>query len=114
MLHAAATYSTGLAAGHAIYLDANAAGWGWFVDPTPCDDSQFTTPGNKGEQHRMDLLTALEHEVVHLLGKEHKAGGVMAETLSPGTRRTPFADSYTDWLPVVDALFAEQSLHKRR
>jgi hypothetical protein len=37
----------------------------------------------------MDLLTVLEHEVGHLLGKEHQAHGVMAETLSPGTRRTP-------------------------
>ena len=113
-MHAAATYSTGLASGRTIWLDDNAAGWGWFVDPTPWDDSEFTTPADQGEQQRMDLLTALEHEVGHLLGKEHKAGGVMAETLSPGTRRTPFADSYTDWLPVVDALFAEQSLHKRR
>jgi uncharacterized delta-60 repeat protein len=78
----------GLASGHTIYLDDNAAGWGWFVDPTPWDDSEFTTPGNQGEQHRMDLLTVLEHEVGHLLGKEHEANGIMAETLTPGTRRT--------------------------
>ena len=29
--------------------DDNAAGWGWFVDPTPRDDSEFTTPGDLGE-----------------------------------------------------------------
>src|SRR5437870_2462836 len=35
----------GLASGTTIYLDTNAAGWGWFVDATPWDDSEFTTPG---------------------------------------------------------------------
>ena len=28
----------------------------------------------------------LEHEIGHLLGHEHEASGVMAETLKPGTR----------------------------
>jgi hypothetical protein len=36
------------AAHHTIWLDSNAAGWGWFVDPMPWDDSEFTTPGNQG------------------------------------------------------------------
>jgi hypothetical protein len=74
--------------GNAIWLDDNAAGWGWYVDATPRDDSEFTTPGNQGEQGRMDLLTVLEHEVGHLLGREHEATGVMQATLSAGTRRT--------------------------
>src|SRR5207244_156071 len=38
----------GLASGYTIYLDVNAAGWGWFIDSTPADDSEFTTPGNQG------------------------------------------------------------------
>jgi hypothetical protein len=71
-----------------IWLDDNAAGWGWFVDPTPNDNSEFTTPGDQGEQGRMDLLTVLEHEVGHLLGREHAENGVMQETLSSGTRLT--------------------------
>ena len=79
----------GQAVGDTIYLDTNAAGWGWFVDVTPWDDSEFFTPGNQGEQHRMDLLTVLEHEVGHLLGYDHDEGGVMAETLSAGERWTP-------------------------
>src|SRR5262245_63502137 len=33
-------------------------GWGWF-SPTSWDISEFTTPGDQGEQQRMDLLTAL-------------------------------------------------------
>ena len=79
----------GLASGHTITLDDNAAGWGWFVDSTPWDDSEFTTPGNQGEQNRRDLLTVLEHELGHLLGKEHEATGVMIDTLPTGTRRVP-------------------------
>jgi uncharacterized delta-60 repeat protein len=78
----------GLASGNTITLDDNAAGWGWFVDATPADDSEFTTSGNQGEQHRMDLLTVLEHEIGHVLGYEHDASGVMQETLAAGTRLT--------------------------
>ena len=79
----------GLASGNTIWLDDNAAGWGWFVDRTPRNDSEFTRPGNQGEQHRMDLLTVLEHEIGHLLGREHESTGVMIDTLTTGTRRTP-------------------------
>jgi hypothetical protein len=74
---------------HTIWLDDKAAGWGWYVDPTPWNDSEFTTPGNQGEQNLMDLLTALDHELGHLLGFAHAKTGVMEESLTPGTRRTP-------------------------
>ena len=70
------------------------------------------TRGNQGEQNRMDLLTVLEHEVGHLLGRGHEADGVMAETLAPGIRRMPGGE--IDWLAVIDVLFAETSPHKRR
>src|SRR5262249_41538995 len=84
----------GLASGQTIWLDGNAAGWGWFVDRTPWEDSEFTTPGDQGEQGRMDLLTVLMHELGHVLGLDHDAGGVMAETLSPGTRLLPPPDAH--------------------
>ena len=38
---------------------------------------------------RIDLLSALTHEVGHLLGHEHHEGGVMAETLAPD-RAVPY------------------------
>src|SRR5262249_44387294 len=65
----------GQANGGILWLDDNAAGWGWFVDATPREDSEFTTPGNQGEVGRMDLLTVLEHEIGHLLGRDHEADG---------------------------------------
>lgn len=76
----------GEAIGNTIYLDRNAAGWGWFVDHTPRNDSEFTRRGNQGEQNRMDLLSVLEHEIGHVLGFEHADSGVMRETLAAGTR----------------------------
>jgi hypothetical protein len=76
----------GRAFGHATGLDAHAAGWGWFVAPAPGDDSEVTTPGDQGEQHRMDLLTVLEHEVGHLPGQDHEGDSGMSEMLGLGTR----------------------------
>jgi hypothetical protein len=71
-----------------IWLDDNAAGWGWFVDRTPKNDSEFTRKGNQGEQNRMDLLTVLLHETGHVLGRDHTPAGVMQETLDAGRRQT--------------------------
>ncbi len=80
--------SLGLAANQAVWLDADAAGRGWFLDPTPWDDSEFSTPGNQGEMNRIDLLSVVMHELGHLLGYGHDHDGVMAETLATGIRRT--------------------------
>jgi len=59
----------------------------------------------------MDLLTVLEHEIGHLLGREHEADGVMQETLDAGTRRTvgPTLAMDTDWLGAAETLFASNA-----
>jgi probable HAF family extracellular repeat protein len=97
----------GLASGHTLWLDADVAGWGWFIDPTPREDREFITPGNQGEQQRMDLLTVLAHDVGHLLGYEHAESGVMEETLAAGTRRAPMAGVATRDSDVFDRVFAD-------
>lgn len=79
----------GLASGNTIWLDDNAAGWGWFVDETPWEDSEFLLAGNQGEQNQMDLLSVLAHELGHVLGYDHTDEGVMQETLSAGVRHIP-------------------------
>jgi hypothetical protein len=74
-----------------IQIDATAAGIGWFVDSTPQDSNEFQSTGNAAPTSaaygKMDLLSALVHEVGHAVGYEHSDGGVMADTLNPGQRR---------------------------
>lgn len=59
-----------------------------------------------GWKHPLALnTTVLMHELGHLLGYEHDAGGLMAESLAAGTRPT---------LVAADGLFAEPSPTRRR
>ena len=87
--------------GHVVVVDADAAGWGWFIDGTPGDDKEFPAasragesraPSSSGAYGRMDLLTVLMHEIGHLLGFAHgdpAGGALMEETLQTGLRRLP-------------------------
>ena len=104
----------GLASGETIWLDDNAAGWGWYVDRTPRSDSEFTRPGDQGERNRMDLLTVLIHKVGHLLDREHAAGGVMAETLAAGSRATPLTCGLPGWIVGLDGLSETSPTGERR
>src|SRR3546814_15655762 len=58
-----------------ITIDDDAAGAGWFVDPSPGDAAEFTggdadhlldAAAGSAAAGRIDLLTALMHEIGHL------------------------------------------------
>jgi hypothetical protein len=86
--------------GNVVIIDVSAAGHGWFIDPTPGDDAEYTGQSADGSLKasaaspaygRMDLLSVLMHEIGHLLGFGHDAtalGTVTAATLDTATRFT--------------------------
>jgi Ca2+-binding RTX toxin-like protein len=89
--------------GKTITVDGDAAGHGWFVDPTPYDDGEFrvrTADGLRANPSseafgKMDLLTVLMHELGHAIGYQHDASvpgatSLMAEDLVPGLRAIDF------------------------
>ncbi|QDV49759.1 golvesin C-terminal-like domain-containing protein [Gimesia fumaroli] len=88
-----------------ILIDVNAAGYGWFVDDSPFDSSEFTldADGNLVADAdseafgRMDLLTVVMHELGHTLGYDDldaaEAGNdLMSESLNDSQRRLPEID----------------------
>jgi hypothetical protein len=88
----------GFADGNTITIDSNAAGYGWFVDDSPADDSEFTIrldrnvlgalPSSEAFG-RLDLRTVVAHELGHVLGFNHNDAAlyaVMREELDPGVR----------------------------
>jgi hypothetical protein len=102
----------GLAGSRRIVLDDNAAGYGWFIDPTAWDDDEFEFIASSQRQaldgpaaDNIDLLTVILHELGHVLGlgdlhpsvSEHD---LMTDRFSPGLRRTPDRAS-------LDALFEQ-------
>jgi hypothetical protein len=93
--------TTGTGPSAAITLDKDAAGHGWYIDPTPLDNTDDYLPTSNpniwqakagtAAEGKMDMLSVLLHEYGHALGLEHTAdsGDFMASTLQPGQRRLP-------------------------
>jgi hypothetical protein len=92
--------------GRIIVLDADAAGHGWFIDPTPSDDKEFpnrsgdelAAPSSSAAYGRIDLLTVVMHEIGHLLGFDHDSpvgGALMEDTLETSVRKLPEAGAVT-------------------
>ena len=103
----------GAVIGNTVMIDIDAAGYGWFIDTTPSDDTEFNKFGNetlRSVSHSpafesMDLLTVVMHELGHILGyedldPEQDPYDIMSYTLDPGVRK-----SYTGaLLPQDDTL----------
>jgi hypothetical protein len=95
----------GEADANVILIDRNAGGRGWFIDPTPLDDVEFVNASNATRRYtdslsapagRLDLLTAIEHEIGHRLGlpdryDDSDRDSVMYGYLTVGERRLPSA-----------------------
>lgn len=96
--------TVGEGAAASITLDQNAAGHGWYVDPTPLDNSDDYLPTSNSAvwqakagtdaAGKMDMLSVLLHEYGHALGLEHsaEAGDFMNASLQPGMRKLPTAE----------------------
>ena len=68
-------YLVGLSDVGNVTIDHNAAGFSWFIDETPDDDSEYSGDGTRlsapaGTQagDRLDLLTTIMHELGHQVG----------------------------------------------
>ncbi|MBW3597568.1 MAG: Ig-like domain-containing protein, partial [Planctomycetes bacterium] len=88
----------GLATADTVWIDADAAGHGWFMDDTPEEDEEFSPTAvdrvfgaldGGPADGRIALVTVLLHELGHVLGRDDHDGGLMAEILAPGVRKTP-------------------------
>jgi len=93
----------GQAAPGSIQIDEDGAGYGWFVDSTPGDDSEFASAGTRlkataagGASGHVDLLTVLMHELGHQIGLDDsyltaKVEDLMYGYVDIGERRLPAA-----------------------
>jgi hypothetical protein len=74
----------------AIWVDQDAAGYGWYLDASPATDGLFPATAGNGAFGKVDLLTVVEHELGHELGLADTTGsGLMGEFLPTGVRRVP-------------------------
>ena len=92
-----------------LFLDINAAGYGWFVDATPGGNGEFGQQIARNAREagptspaadRVDLLTVVLHEMGHALGYDDLnpadfPNALMSQELGTGTRRLPVSETVT-------------------
>ncbi|MFP6614236.1 MAG: hypothetical protein VB835_18140, partial [Pirellulales bacterium] len=92
----------GLATPATVTIDADAAGYGWYIDATPQNDTEFTpSAGRPGTAAEIDLLTVVMHELGHVAGLDdlYDAGeedDLMYAWLQPGMRKTSTSAAIAD------------------
>jgi hypothetical protein len=77
-----------------VILDADAAGYGWFVDSTPLQDTEFAggqAIAGSAAAGRMDLLTAMLQELGAAAGLK---GSALTAALAPSTRNVAALDAF--------------------
>lgn len=89
-----------------ILIDRDAAGWGWFVDSTPDDNTEFSQLLSNGSfgatmgtvaAGRMDLLSTVLHEMGNAMGfPETVEQGVAGMFLQTGIRTLPLPANRTE------------------
>ena len=110
-----------------VTLDATGGGYGWYIDPTPLDDNEFTASllapteldakaGSPAAGH-YDLLTVVMHELGHVIGMgdvpNALAPGNLMDTVLPlGVRRLP-ADGGVTTAPVAPTVVSSIASHSQ-
>jgi hypothetical protein len=113
----------GQAIGDTVLVDIDAAGYGWFIDATPYDDSEFNeylgtlqAAPSSPALGDMDLLTVVMHELGHILGFEDLSSkqysqDLMSATLDAGIRKLNIEASKMIHLIADDQIAPRYSLN---
>ncbi len=90
-------------AGRRVFVDVNAAGWGWLTEPTLPDRLDFPEGRDATFLGQVDLLSTIAHELGHALGlsEDPDPTSIMHPRLNLGERKL---SSQT-----IDQLLAEQA-----